>query len=143
MFKRIHEVWMARTPLENDQFSYFFISWRRLQFARVPPYEIRVIFFQQNEIILRCKKCSAFFQNYNWENSSFSTRSYVHLQRYVQIHGKGGHTCPPPPKKNPKKPKNQAMLHGDQRYQQIFCQVDNQCVKNPKIHKHTTSKRIG
>ena len=55
----------------------------------------RTWFLWQNEIVLLGKKRTALFQTYNWEKSSFSTRSYMYLQRYVQIHGRGAHICPP------------------------------------------------
>ena len=63
-----------------------------------PPHEIRLfltnlIFFRQNEIILRGKKNTSLFQTYDWEKSSF----FNALVRCLDVRAGGGrHKCPNP-----------------------------------------------
>ena len=65
------------------------------------PYLFRVSvfptnFFLQNNVVLRGKKHTALFQNYNWEKSSFPTHTYMYLHRSTQIRT-GGAYMPHPP----------------------------------------------
>ena len=86
IFKRIHEVWMTKTL--QKIFWIFCSSMRRLtRFLRVRKMKFWYIrqtlfFFQQNEIILQGKTCSALFQFHNLEKSSFSLLGQIGLNLY-------------------------------------------------------------
>ena len=91
---------MPRTLQKMFDFCNFCSSKRRMtRLERVAPYEILVfptnfIFFQRNEITLRGKKCTAFFQTHNWEKQVFfNALVRVFAQMYAN-------TCPTPPRPN-------------------------------------------
>ena len=100
-FKRIHEVWMTRTPQKMfDFYDVSLVGEASDPDHKGPPLWIwgipdKLYFFLQNEITLWGKKHTALFQTYNWEKSSFFI---LLVSVYAQIYANTwqGAYMPPP-----------------------------------------------